>query len=109
MAAARPLGPAPMMMEFIGCAWGAGADAASLNLQSELVEHAQARHAPLAPERVLGGPAGPAIGLLDVPGHRIPGTGRPHPRAPLVRVQDQAVVAGAHEVALVGGEVEADD
>ena len=44
-----------------------------------------------------------------MPGHRVPGAGGADPGPPLVRVQDQAVVPGAHEVALMGGEVESDN
>ena len=61
-----------------------------------------------SPQKACWAPPDPPIGLLDVPGHRIPGPGRPHPGAVVVRVQHQAVVSRAHEVALVGGEVKAD-
>src|SRR3954453_10183865 len=72
MAAARPFGPAPMTT-----ADGSGL---SGDPQCELVQQGQpldaavagvaAEH--LAPERVLCVLAGQRVGLLDVPGHRIP-------------------------------------
>ena len=49
-----------------------------------------------------------AVGAVEVPRHRVPGPGGPDPRLALVRVEQQAVVPVAHEVALVGGQVEAD-
>ena len=50
--------------------------------------------AALAPERVLRVAAGePRRRLLDVPGHRIPRAGGPHPRLVVVDVEQQPVVA----------------
>src|SRR3954454_22748827 len=81
MAAASPFGPAPIT--------SAVACDISGDPERELVEQRQPLDAAVAgvaaehhlpPERVLRVLAGQRVGLLDVPGHRIPRAGRPHPR-----------------------------
>src|SRR3954471_3866637 len=108
MAAASPFGPAPITT--------AAGPSMSGDSQRELVQQREPLESPVAgiaaedlpPERVLGVLAGHRVGLLDMPGHRIPGTGRPHPRRVVLQVEQQPVVPGAHEMPLVGGQVEPD-
>src|SRR3954452_20028590 len=108
MAAASPFGPAPITT--------AAGPSMSGDSQRELVQQREPLDSPVAgiaaedlpPERVLGVLAGQRVGLLDMPGHRIPGAGRPHPRRVVLHVQQQPVVPGAHEMPLVGGQVEPD-
>src|SRR4051794_28918328 len=96
MAAASPFGPAPITT---------AGPPTSGDPQRELMQHRQALDALVAgvaaqdlpPERVLGVPAGQRVGLLDMPRHRVPGAGRPHPRHVVLHVEEQPVVPGAHE------------
>src|SRR3954471_11170098 len=94
MAAASPFGPAPITTAAALCMSG--------DPQCELVQHGQPLDASVAgvaaehlsPERVLCVLAGHRVGLLDVPWHRIPGAGRPHPRGAILDVEQQPVVPG---------------
>ena len=64
------------------------------------------RSAPWPQKRVLGVAAGPAVGLLEVPRHRVPRPGGADEGAAAVLEEQQPVAPATHEVALVRGEVE---
>ena len=67
-----------------------------------------ARVVALAPERVLGVAAGDAVGLLEVPRHRVPRPGRRDP-GPSVGVVEHEPLCPEPMKCPVGRQVEADD